>query len=191
MKKLLIAFLCLLVGAFCACGGEANVTDESQCSESTATIVSCEEDEGGTSKEDASADATAAGGDKQSASKSSDSSSSTKSGGGSETTTKSTETTQSVSRVSYTIDNGKGQVFYSGTLDFTGSASVYDLLRRTGVSYQGSGSYIKSLAGMTEKEYGPMSGWMYSVNGSVPMTACGGYKLKDGDVVRWYYYYGE
>ena len=38
-----------------------------------------------------------------------------------------------------------------------------------------------------EYDYFSQSGWMYSVNGVVPMTSCGNYILRDGDDVQWYY----
>ena len=40
------------------------------------------------------------------------------------------------------------------------------------------------------KEHGGHSGWMYSVNGAVPMTACSNYVLLNGDSVSWYYVTG-
>lgn len=48
----------------------------------------------------------------------------------------------------------------------------------------------KCIGGLAEKEHGGHSGWMYSVNGAVPMTACSNYVLSNGDSVSWYYVTG-
>ena len=55
---------------------------------------------------------------------------------------------------------------------------------------QTTGSYVAAIGGLAEKEHGGTSGWMYSVNGSTPMTACTNYVLSNGDVVVWYYVTG-
>lgn len=66
-------------------------------------------------------------------------------------------------------------------------ATVFDALVATGLSFGGNSEYVRSINGLAEKDVSPSSGWMYSVNGNVPMTPCGGYTLNSGDNVRWYY----
>ena len=77
------------------------------------------------------------------------------------------------------------------TLTLSQGATVYDALCKTGlaVSFSGSsyGVYVASINGLAEKQYGNNSGWMYSVNGVTPMTACSNYVLKKGDSIKWYY----
>ena len=52
----------------------------------------------------------------------------------------------------------------------------------------GSGStYIRSIGTLREFAYGPLSGWMYYVNGEAPTESCGQRKLRDGDVIEWRY----
>ena len=34
---------------------------------------------------------------------------------------------------------------------------------------------------------GPLSGWMYRVNGEFPNKGCSDYELNDGDVIEWVY----
>ena len=79
----------------------------------------------------------------------------------------------------------------SATVSLKRGASVYDALRATGVSMNAYntqyGIYVASIGGLAEKEHGSTSGWMYSVNGTVPMKSCANYRLSDGDVIRWYY----
>lgn len=48
-------------------------------------------------------------------------------------------------------------------------------------------TYIQGIGGLMEKDCGGSSGWMYAVNGEVPMTAASKYTLADGDEVYWYY----
>ena len=82
-------------------------------------------------------------------------------------------------------------VLYSGNISFEGTASVYDILTRTGVVLTGDSSYISAINGLAEKQHGPMSGWLYTVNDVMPMVSCGGYSVNDGDYIYWYYQYDE
>ena len=74
-----------------------------------------------------------------------------------------------------------------GTYTFNEGATVYDALCALGLSVNAHGSsygtYVAAIGGLAEKQYGGTSGWMYSVNGSTPMTACSNY-------VVWYYVTG-
>ncbi len=49
------------------------------------------------------------------------------------------------------------------------------------------GGYIKSIGGLAPGDAGPMSGWMFAVNGKMPMEGCDEIILKDGDTVEWTY----
>ena len=53
--------------------------------------------------------------------------------------------------------------------------------------YLMSKSYIVSIGGLSEKDCGGSSGWLYTVNGVKPMMSASKYVLKDGDTVEWYY----
>lgn len=81
-----------------------------------------------------------------------------------------------------------------GTYTFNEGATVYDALCTLGLSVNAHGSsygtYVAAIGGLAEKQYGGTSGWMYSVNGSTPMTACSNYVLSNGDNVVWYYVTG-
>lgn len=81
-----------------------------------------------------------------------------------------------------------------GTFAFNQGATVYDALCACGLSMNASntgyGIYVSAIGGLAEKEHGGHSGWMYSVNGAVPMTACSNYVLSNGDSVSWYYVTG-
>ncbi|WIM40169.1 S-layer homology domain-containing protein [Paenibacillus sp. PK4536] len=66
------------------------------------------------------------------------------------------------------------------------------LLRQLGssrVSYRGSGgtAYVTAIDGLSEFDKGPLSGWVYTVNGQQPNTGAGAYTLKAGDNLTWRY----
>ena len=77
--------------------------------------------------------------------------------------------------------------------------TVYDILSRAvrynkiQMEYQGAdknsyGSvYVQGISYLYEFSCGPLSGWMYKVNGEYPNYGCSKYKLKDGDVIEWVY----
>lgn len=96
--------------------------------------------------------------------------------------------------VSVTSSAVGNPVFSGGTFTFNEGATVYDALCALGLSVNAHGSsygtYVAAIGGLAEKEHGSTSGWMYSVNGVTPMTACSNYVLSNGDNVVWYYVTG-
>lgn len=96
--------------------------------------------------------------------------------------------------VSVTSSAVGNPVSSGGTFTFNEGATVYDALCALGlfVNAHGSsyGTYVSAIGGLAEKQYGGTSGWMYSVNGTTPMTACSNYVLSNGDNVVWYYVTG-
>ena len=77
--------------------------------------------------------------------------------------------------------------------------TVFDILNRVvrrnriQMEYQGAdensyGSvYIQGINYLYEFSCGPLSGWMYRVDGEFPNYGCSKYKLKDGQVIEWIY----
>ena len=96
--------------------------------------------------------------------------------------------------VSVTSSAVGNPVSSSGTFTFNEGATVYDALRALGLSVNAYGTsygtYVAAIGGLAEKEHGGTSGWMYSVNGTTPMTACSNYVLSNGANVVWYYVTG-
>lgn len=96
--------------------------------------------------------------------------------------------------VSVTSSAVGNPVSSGGTFTFNEGATVYDALCALGLSVNAHGSsygtYVAAIGGLAEKEYGATSGWMYSVNGVTPNTACSNYVLSNGDRVVWYYVTG-
>lgn len=96
--------------------------------------------------------------------------------------------------VSVTSSAVGNPVSSGGTFTFNEGATVYDALCALGLSVNAHGSsygtYVSAIGGLAEKQHGGTSGWMYSVNGTTPMTACRNYVLSNGDNVVWYYVTG-
>ena len=96
--------------------------------------------------------------------------------------------------VSVTSSAVGNPVSSSGTFTFNEGATVYDALCALGLSVNARGTsygtYVAAIGGLAEMEHGAKSGWMYSVNGTAPMTACSNYVLSNGDNVVWYYVTG-
>lgn len=77
--------------------------------------------------------------------------------------------------------------------------TVWDVLKRATrehkiqLEYQGasentfSSVYIEGINHLYEFSAGPLSGWMYKVNGVYPNYGCSQYALKDGDIIEWNY----
>lgn len=77
--------------------------------------------------------------------------------------------------------------------------TVFDILERAvrynriQMEYQGSNQnalgtvYIQGIGYLYELSCGPLSGWMYRVNGEFPGQGCDRYALQDGDVIEWVY----
>lgn len=113
------------------------------------------------------------------------------SSGGQSGSQESSYVTVTVSVTSSAVGN---PVSSGGTFTFNEGATVYDALCALGLSVSAHGSsygtYVSAIGGLAEKQYGGTSGWMYSVNGTTPMTACSNYVLSNGDNVVWYYVTG-
>lgn len=96
--------------------------------------------------------------------------------------------------VSVTSSAVGNPVSSGGTFTFNEGATPYDALCALGLSINARpssyGTYVAAIGGLAEKEHGGTSGWMYSVNGETPNTACSNYILKNGDTVVWYYVTG-
>ena len=113
------------------------------------------------------------------------------SSGGQSGSQESSYITVTVSVTSSAVGN---PVSSGGTFTFNEGATVYDALCALGLSVNAHGSsygtYVSAIGGLAEKQYGGTGGWMYSVNGTTPMTACSNYVLSNGDNVVWYYVTG-
>ena len=90
-----------------------------------------------------------------------------------------------------------GWILQPITVTFHEGESVFDVLLRTcrenkiHMEYMDTpmynSAYIEGIANLYEFDVGPLSGWMYNVNGWFPNYGCSRYALQDGDTVEWVY----
>jgi hypothetical protein len=90
-----------------------------------------------------------------------------------------------------------GQIFSARSVNFTEGETVYDVLvremRNNGIHMESvftplyNSAYIEGINNLYEFDGGPLSGWMYSVNGWYPNYGCSQYSLSDGDIIQWRY----
>lgn len=87
-----------------------------------------------------------------------------------------------------------GVVIGECLIGFDDGESVSDILKRAakqnGITVDGT-EYIRTIGTLSEMQYGPLSGWLYSVNGEYPAVPCTEYFPADGDVIVWRYTVGE
>ena len=178
---------------------DASGSDESKSkgdgssSDNSASSGSSDSGSGSSSPSSAGSGSSSSSSSGASSSSSGSSSSSSSAGGSSQPGTSAPAGTVTV-YVSVSSSAVGNPVSGGGTFTFNQGATVYDALCACGLSMNASntgyGIYVSAIGGLAEKEHGGHSGWMYSVNGAVPMTACSNYVLSNGDSVSWYYVTG-
>lgn len=175
---------------------DASGSDESKSKgdgSSSGNSDSSESSDSGSSSSSGGSSSSNAGSGSSSSSSGASSSSSSSAGGSSQPGTSAPAGTVTV-YVSVSSSAVGNPVSGGGTFTFNQGATVYDALCACGLSMNASntgyGIYVSAIGGLAEKEHGGHSGWMYSVNGAVPMTACSNYVLLNGDSVSWYYVTG-
>lgn len=90
---------------------------------------------------------------------------------------------------------GERDILSKTKVTFHDGDTVFDVLKQIAdekgidIDYTGSGSslYIQGINGLMEFDKGPLSGWMYSVNGKFLNKSVGEYRVKDGDNIRFQY----
>lgn len=80
----------------------------------------------------------------------------------------------------------KGIIMGKKTVTLNKNATVYDALKASGISFAGK-DYISQINGLSEKDSGKLSGWVYYVNGEYATISCTDFKLKNGNDIRWRY----
>ena len=94
--------------------------------------------------------------------------------------------------VSVTVDGSAAQgSSFTVNLQVQEGTSVYDALLASGAGVNARstsfGMYVAAINGLAERDHGPQSGWVYSVNGVQPNYTSDAYVLHDGDSVVWTY----
>ncbi|WP_186785908.1 S-layer homology domain-containing protein [Paenibacillus agilis] len=95
--------------------------------------------------------------------------------------------------ISVTSDKTWNGFPQSGTVTLkegdTVDTALNKLVGTDNITYKtfGTMKYVAGIKGLQGGAYGPMSGWMYTVNGQTPNVGADQYKLKAGDIVKWNY----
>ncbi len=55
------------------------------------------------------------------------------------------------------------------------------------IDIDAAGTYIRSINGISERDFGALSGWVFRVNGEYPNISCADLTLSPGDTVEWIY----
>lgn len=67
--------------------------------------------------------------------------------------------------------------------------TVLDVLQKTGLGIatenEGTGTAVVAIGGVANGDKGKTSGWLFTVNGEMPMDYCDNIKVNDGDVIVW------
>ncbi len=101
---------------------------------------------------------------------------------------------QDESKRSHVESLNNGEIL-SANVTMMPNQSVYDALVKAtqaagvelGARNSNFGTYVYEIDNLREKDAGPNSGWMYSVNGVVPPKSAAAYYPKEGDTIQWFY----
>ena len=90
-----------------------------------------------------------------------------------------------------------GVILKAAEIEFAPGESVFDILyratkeRNIQMEFRDdslySGKYIEGINYLYEMDGGPLSGWMYKVNGKFPNYGCAAYKVSDKDAIVFVY----
>jgi len=95
-------------------------------------------------------------------------------------------------RVTVVIDGtAAGQQYYITHVELKPGQTAYDALLATGANVNARatvyGSYVAAIDGLSEMAHGPMSGWVYAIDGVEPNVAASGRVMRDGQTLVWTY----
>lgn len=90
-----------------------------------------------------------------------------------------------------------GVILPKTTIEFTEGENAFDVIlracRQNDIQFEFredslySGAYVEGINYLYEFDGGPLSGWMYKVNGQFPNYGCKRYIVQDGDAIVWMY----
>jgi hypothetical protein len=97
----------------------------------------------------------------------------------------------------YDTADANGGIVYSGAYQLNGGETAFDVLknsmREAGIPLEFSTTplynsvYVEGIDNVYEFDFGDLSGWMYSVNGSFPGYSSSEYKVSAGDEIKFVY----
>ena len=101
---------------------------------------------------------------------------------------------EALSTVNFTLSDNGSEWFFCKLDKLSEGTSALDVMHKALASHGYSasgGTYISGISGpkgaLKEKDRGPNSGWMYSVNGSLASVTMNQYFVSDGDSIEMFY----
>ena len=94
--------------------------------------------------------------------------------------------------VTVVIDgSAAGEQYYSVHVELEPGQTAYDALVASGANVNARatfyGTYVAAIDGLAEMAHGPMSGWVYAIDGVEPSVAASGRIMRDGQTLVWTY----
>ena len=86
-----------------------------------------------------------------------------------------------------------GIIYKTETACFSTGESVFDILKRELTTnkihfeFNQTPTYFQAIGNIYEKDFGDMSGWVYTVNGESPTVGCDSYFPESGDAICFEY----
>jgi hypothetical protein len=90
-----------------------------------------------------------------------------------------------------------GAILVETAVSFAAGESVFEVLKRTlreqNIHFEFvetplfASAYVEGIGNLYEMDCGPLSGWMFRVNGEFSTLGCSLYLLEPGDKVEWLY----
>lgn len=84
-----------------------------------------------------------------------------------------------------------GEQYYSVHVELEPGQTAYDALVASGANVNARatvyGTYVAAIDGLAEMAHGPMSGWVYAIDGVEPNVAASGRIMRDGQTLVWTY----
>ena len=84
-----------------------------------------------------------------------------------------------------------GEQYYSVHVELEPGKTAYDALVASGANVNARatvyGTYVAAIDGLAEMAHGPMSGWVYAIDGVEPNVAASGRIMRDGQTLVWTY----
>ena len=86
-----------------------------------------------------------------------------------------------------------GIIYKTETAGFSAGESAFDILKRELTNnkihfeFNQNPVYLQGVGNIYERDFGDMSGWVYTVNGESPTVGCAEYFPENGDIILFEY----
>lgn len=89
----------------------------------------------------------------------------------------------------YIYNDVTGESLFTGHVSYDGSKTLETIMKEQlsnkGVPYRIAAGYLSMMYGLNERDAGPLSGWVFYINGVKSSVGMSGVNPKSGDVVVW------